>query len=127
MAVAKYRTFFRCKEVYVYAMGYEDDWVINADLIREAIMSQMSKYCKAFSVERFKEFAGWPEAIVTSSTPEVNSEKAGSDRACSYFFVHDDYRVTKGIYLDEDIVLKNATTEWIAFCKDKLQFEVPSF
>jgi hypothetical protein len=86
-------------------------------------MSQMSKYCKAISIETLKEFKSWPEDVTRLLTAEASSSKPSS----GYLFVHDDFRLTRSIFLDEDIILNNPTSDWVAFCKDKLQLEVPQF
>jgi hypothetical protein len=43
-----------------------------------------------------------------------------------YLFLQENFTVTKGIFLDEDIVFDNITSEWEDFCKNTLNFEVPA-
>jgi hypothetical protein len=84
-------------------------------------MSKMGRYCKAYPIAKLHEFGDWakyyrrPENVVES----VNSED-------DYLFLQENFTVTKGIFLDEDIVFDNITSEWEDFCKNTLNFEVPA-
>ncbi len=83
-------------------------------------MSKMGRYCKAYPIAKLHEFSDWakyyrPEKAVDS----VNSEE-------DYLFLQENFTVTKGIFLDEEIVFDNVTSEWEDFCKNTLNFEVPA-
>lgn len=77
-------------------------------------MSVMSSFCKAYPLERLARFTNWKESPVGEA-----------DSAGNYLFVHDNYVVTRGIFLDESVVLSDVTPEWIAFCQDELNFAIP--
>jgi hypothetical protein len=93
-------------------------------------MAKMGRYCKAYPVERFREFSGW-----TENTQNMRKEKqAGEGKEAEataqpaerdYFFLQENFVVTDGIFLDENIIFDNVTPEWIDFCKNSLGFEVP--
>src|SRR2546423_1775829 len=78
-------------------------------------MANMGKYCKAYPVDRFREFSGWTE----------NAQNANESAAKDYFYLQENYVVTDGIFLDENVIFDNVTPEWIDFCKTSLKFEVP--
>ena len=84
-------------------------------------MSKMGRYCKAYPIAKLHEFSDWakyyrgPEKAVDS----VNSEE-------DYLFLQENFTVTKGIFLDEEIVFDNVTSEWEDFWKNTLNFEVPA-
>lgn len=70
------------------------------------------------------QFGGWeaPAARLAQLRTGRGPESPGAD----FLYVHEDYRVTDGIFPDETIVLDNPTNDWIEFCQEKLKFAVPS-
>jgi len=76
-------------------------------------MGKMGKYCKAYPIARFREYKGWSEKAA-----DVNRD---------HLYLHENYVVTEGIFMDEDVVFDDVTPEWIEFCKNTLKFEVPSY
>lgn len=92
-------------------------------------MSKMGRYCKAYPIDRLQAFDGWPEAHrreAASSNGEPhdgtpNTQPAEND----YLFVQEDLTVTKGIFLEEDVVFDQITPQWADFCKNELGFEIP--
>jgi hypothetical protein len=40
-------------------------------------------------------------------------------------FLHHDYRVTKSIWPDEDVIFDEVTERWEDYCRTELQFAVP--
>lgn len=87
-------------------------------------MAKMGKYCKAYMVERFREYGAWSEK--PAAKPNGSATAAASEES-KYLFLQDSYIVTKGVYSDEMIVFDSVTEEWIAFCHEKLKFEIPDF
>jgi len=75
-------------------------------------MPEMGRYLKAYPVERFREYPDWSRLA-----------KEIEDRP--YFYLQDDYTVTGGIFRDEEVVFNQVTSEWIAFCREVLRFEIP--
>jgi hypothetical protein len=77
-------------------------------------MPEMGHYVKAYPVERFREFPGW-------------GSLAHEPADHPYLYLQENYVVTGGIFQDEEIVFDSITGEWIAFCKERLAFEVPAY
>jgi hypothetical protein len=76
-------------------------------------MKRMSDYCKAYPASRFREFPNWSTA------------RSVADDAV--LFLHDNYLVTDGIFVDEQIVFDAVTPEWREFCRVTLGFEIPDY
>jgi hypothetical protein len=95
---------------------------------------RMSRYCKAYPNASVKKFEGWT-SVLPDPAPDVAAEDTAETAekevpfaldGSKYVFVHDDYSVTKGIYLNEDVLFHDITPEWIEFCRNELKFEVPA-
>jgi hypothetical protein len=67
-------------------------------------MANMGSYCKAYPIERFREFGGWSEKMPITADPEQEDGR--------YLFLQENLVVTDGIFIDE---------------KDVLNFEIPDF
>ena len=82
-------------------------------------MAKMGKYCKAYPIARLREFEGWPDAA-------QGRQEEGMDTENDFLYLQENFTVTKGIFMDEDIVFDNVTPEWIDFCKNNLKFDADS-
>lgn len=86
-------------------------------------MKRLGNYCKAYPIERLREFSGWKEAeesakhTTSSDSSTLNSE---------YLFLQENFIVTRGVFLDEEIVFDTITEEWKDFCRYTLSFSVPT-
>lgn len=94
-------------------------------------MATMAKYCKAYPVDRFREFSGWTENLqnLRKEVRTVDGKEVESTRPLAeddFFYLQENYVVTDGIFVDENIIFDNVTPEWVDFCKNTLKFEVPS-
>lgn len=101
-------------------------------------MATMSNYCKAYPVARFESFPGWqprvPPLVASDSEPaeEAGPTDASQDREAvgaepeRYYYLHDNYTVTAGIFVDEHVAYDAVTPEWKAFCDQQLEFAVPA-
>ena len=87
-------------------------------------MTRMGKYCKAYMIPSFREFGGWTE-ISENARRENDSPRQLTD--ADFLYLHEDFVVTEGIFIDENVIFANVTPEWIAFCKNVLKFEVPNY
>lgn len=93
---------------------------------------KMGRYCKAYPIERLREFSGWteksenvrPDPIVRDGS-EAPVERRMSD--VTFLYVQEDFTVTDGIHLEEFVIFDDVTPEWVAFCTDVLQFEIPAW
>lgn len=89
-------------------------------------MPTLGKYCKSFKLSRFRQFPGWRENAentrlvkreVAGDIVEVPRELTDDD----YVYLHGNYTVTDGIFIDENIIFSDITPEWIEFCDDLLK------
>ena len=95
-------------------------------------MSTMGKYCKAYPITRFREYQGWREKAenVRKEKQIVDGQEVEKDRQLTdqdYLYLQENYAVTDGIFLDENIIFDEVTPEWIDFCQHTLQFNIPVY
>src|SRR5262245_59128306 len=99
-------------------------------------MSKMGTYCKAYYLETLESFPGWKEAAknieleskpATDGEPENVESENGESALQPFVYLQENYTVTAGIFLDEEVVFDAVSDEWISFCKDTLKFEVPDY
>jgi hypothetical protein len=95
-------------------------------------MAKMGRYCKAYPINRLREFNGWSENLqnlrkvkeeVDGAEIEVPRELAEND----FFYLQENFTVTDGIFLDQNIIFQDVTPEWIDFCTNTLKFEPPVY
>jgi hypothetical protein len=84
----------------------------------------MGKYCKAYMLPTLREFAGWQENIANARKENDAPRVLGES---DFLYVQDNYAVTDGIFIDENIIFDKVTPEWIEFCKTVLKFEIPDY
>ena len=95
-------------------------------------MPKMGKYCKAYSITKFREFNGWSEKSenVRKEKKYENGKETETQRELSdadYLYLQEDFTVTDGIFIDENTIFDDVTAEWITFCKETLNFEIPVY
>jgi hypothetical protein len=91
-------------------------------------MKQMGKYCKAYEVKRLAEFPGWAEKERDGSAQGNGaSETSSEEDKRDFYYLQENFTVTDGIFLDENVVFDDVTPEWMEFCKGTLNFEVPNY
>lgn len=93
-------------------------------------MAVMGMYCKAYPLERFREFSGWterPGSLTVPDTPTAEGAPAEAGKEAEYLFLQENYVVTNGVFMDENVVFDAVTPEWEAFCRTVLEFEVPPY
>ena len=76
-------------------------------------MKKMGTYCKAYPIERLREFQSW-------------SGNAAEPAELNFLYLQENFVVTADIFIDEQVVFDSVTPEWIDFCKNSLKFELPS-
>jgi hypothetical protein len=96
------------------------------------VMGKMGKYCKAYTVEDLKQFAGWKEKTgnfrqATEKTNQDESAIAGEQAGRPFLYLQENLTVTDGIFLDEKIVFDDISSEWKTFCQETLKFEIPDY
>jgi hypothetical protein len=91
-------------------------------------MSKMGQYCKAYPLSALRQFSGWHEnAEAFRKTEDAAAESANGDRPDNDHIVYlqENYVVTDGIFIDENVIFDEVTDAWIEFCKTALNFELP--
>ncbi len=81
-------------------------------------MKNMSRYCKAYAVEKLSAYPRWNELAHNDLDRKESAEQ-------EYFFLHDNLVVTKDVFVNEDVVFDAITDEWREFCASALDFQVP--
>jgi len=88
-------------------------------------MSIVGKYCRAYPLSKLRQFHGWTEKTEEARKirKEVDGEIVEEVRTLTdddYVYVHRNYTVTDGIFIDENIIFSDVTPEWIEFCEKVL-------
>ena len=91
-------------------------------------MARMGSYCRAYHARDFAAFPGWrpdPSAL-RPAVEEVDGRRVHAPRAAladgDILYLQEDFSVTDGIFLDENVVFADAGPEWRAFCAGPLGF-----
>jgi hypothetical protein len=94
-------------------------------------MANMGKYCKAYPAVRFREFNGWTENTqnIKKTKEEVDGKEIEIQKELtddSILYLQENFAVTNGIFLDEEVIFDQVTPDWMSFCQTTLGFEVPA-
>jgi hypothetical protein len=84
-------------------------------------MPEMAKYSKAYVAEQFRQYPEWSEKT-TPAQVSAGDETTAETESVQYFFLHDNYVVTSGVFRDENIAFDSITDEWRDFCHNVLRF-----
>jgi hypothetical protein len=95
-------------------------------------MASMGRYCKAYSLKKLREFAGWTEQAdnARKEKQRVDGKEVETRRTLTdddYVYVQENYVVTDGIFKDENVIFDNVTPAWIEYCQQTLKFEIPVY
>ena len=95
-------------------------------------MANMGKYCKAYPVARLRQYGEWTEKAENTrkETKQVDGIEIEAPRELTdekFLYLQETYVVTDGIFLDENIIFNDVTSDWISFCESQLQFEIPEY
>ncbi|MDY7024102.1 MAG: hypothetical protein SWJ54_22595 [Cyanobacteriota bacterium] len=95
-------------------------------------MAILGKYCKAYPIQKLRQYSQWTEQTENTRTEtqtiegqevEVQRELTEDD----FLYLQENYVVTDGIFKDENIIFDTVTPEWKEFCETILKFEVPVY
>jgi len=94
-------------------------------------MPKVGKYSKAYPLKLFRQFPGWTENLKNSRKirKEINGEIVEVERELSdsqYLYLQENFAVTDGIFLDENIIFSDVTPAWIDFCRNVLGASFPT-
>jgi hypothetical protein len=93
-------------------------------------MATIGKYCKSYPLSRLRQFSGWHEQsensrkirrVVEGEIVEVARQLSDDD----YVYLHGDFTVTDGIFIDENIIFDEVTPAWKEFCSHLLDGSPP--
>ncbi len=93
-------------------------------------MATMGKYCKAYPIIKFREYPAWTEKAENARKKEIDGEKTDEPRDLTddtHLYLQENYVVTDGIFKDENIIFDDVTPEWIEYCDNVLEFEIPVY
>lgn len=94
-------------------------------------MAKMGRYCKAYPVSRLRGFSGWQENAQNTRKEKRKSEgvEFESPRELTdndHLYLQEDFTVTDGVFLDENIIFADASPEWRRYCSEDLGFQIPA-
>ena len=78
------------------------------------------KYCTAYHLGDLRRYPAWSENKLNGTNNEPQ-ELADTD----VVFLHQDYKVTKSMWANEDVIFDNVTEQWKDFCNTQLRFVIP--
>ena len=88
-------------------------------------MATIGKYCKSYQLSRLRQFRSWSERAENARRirTEIDGETIEAARVLTdedYVYLHGNFTVTDGIFIDENIIFSDVTQEWIEFCREVL-------
>jgi hypothetical protein len=91
------------------------------------MMTILGKYCKGYPLRQLRQFPGWCEESQNARKvlTEVDGEMVERPRELAdadYVYVQRNFTVTDGIFIDENIIFRDVTPEWIEYCRNVLGF-----
>jgi hypothetical protein len=92
----------------------------------------MGKYCKAYPIKKLRQFSGWMEKSekLRKEKQVVDGQEVEIERVLTdedFLYLQENYVVTDGIFKDENIIFDQVTPEWIEYCQQTLEFEIPIY
>jgi len=94
-------------------------------------MSIIGKYCKSYKLSQLRQFPNWATKAENARIvrKEVDGEIMETPRELTdddYVYLHENFIVTDGIFIDENIIFSDVTPEWIEFCRNVLSQDSPT-
>jgi hypothetical protein len=95
-------------------------------------MRKMGRYCKAYPIQKLREFPGWSENAANARKEKKQEDGKEVEVAreltdADHLYLQEDYTVTDGIFMEENVIFDNVTPEWKDFSTNTLNFEVPAY
>jgi hypothetical protein len=94
-------------------------------------MKKMGNYCTAYPIQQLRAFPKWRETRENARREsqqldgkEVEVARELTDDA--FLYLQENFVVTDGIFIDENIIFDDITPEWIHFCETALGAQVPA-
>ena len=80
------------------------------------------KYCNAYHLGDLRRYSEWTENKLESESEDGEAQGLAD---ADVVFLHNDYKVTKSMWADEDVIFDKVTDSWKNFCTTELQFSIP--
>lgn len=93
-------------------------------------MSTLGKHCKGYALKALRQFPGWTEnrknarrirQEIDGQVVEVARDLTDS----TFLYLQEDFTVTDSIFINENIIFDEVTTEWVNFCLNVLGVKFP--
>ena len=75
-------------------------------------------------IPSLREFSGWQE---NSQNARKENDSPRQLTEADFLYLQENFVVTDGIFIDENVIFDNVTPEWTDFCKNVLKFEIPDY
>jgi hypothetical protein len=94
-------------------------------------MQKVGQYCKAYPVSLLRKYSHWNENsnnvrkeqnVVDGNVVEIGRMLTDDD----VLYLQENYVVTDGIFLNENIIFDRVDEEWQEYCKSVLNFQTTS-
>ena len=94
-------------------------------------MPTLGKHCKAYPLKLFRQFPNWNENLKNSrkTRKEIDGEIVEIERELDddeYLYLQENFTVTDGIFVDENIIFSDVTPAWIDYCRNVLKVPFPT-
>ena len=94
-------------------------------------MPIIGKYCRSYPLSQLRQFPGWSEKSENArkTRREIDGEIVEAVRELTdadYLYLHGDFTVTDGIFIDENVIFDKVTPEWVEFCRNVLKHPPPN-
>ena len=88
------------------------------------------KYCRAYRLGELRRFSAWTENKINGA--EESDGRSGNQTLGGHalsdgaiVFLHQDYKVTRSIWPDEDVIFDQVTEQWKDYCATSIGFVAP--
>jgi hypothetical protein len=93
-------------------------------------MSKVGQYCKAYPASLLRKYSHWTEnsANVRKEQNIVDGDVVETGRILTdddVLYLQENYVVTDGIFLNENIIFDHVNDEWQEYCRSALNFQTP--
>ncbi len=94
-------------------------------------MPEVGQYCKAYPASVLRKYSHWTEnssnvrkeqKVIDGDVVEIGRILTDED----VLYLQENYVVTDGIFLNENIIFDQVNEEWQEYCNSVLNFEKPS-
>ncbi|MGB7921716.1 MAG: hypothetical protein WCF57_00595 [Pyrinomonadaceae bacterium] len=89
----------------------------------------MGNFCKAYSLNRLRGFDAWRERTENAREDRQGERQEGGAALAlgseDFLYLHENFVVTDGVFIEAHVIFDKVTPEWIVFCQNTLGFEAP--